>query len=159
MAGFGRHCEARSQPGRVGHCELLCYPDPAAAPRDGDYFYGLGNIWYDMPKGPDRGSWTMDDWCRSGVFVDLPEKHAYIAFVKLANGRIGYDYGAMGPREPRNGGISMTPKTSAKRRRDGEAWRNRPSRHGQGILRRSWRRMFRQAEERGTRQVGGWPAA
>jgi hypothetical protein len=76
--------------------ELLCCPDPAAAPRDGDYFYGLGNIWYDLPKGPDQGSWTMDDWCRSGVFIDLPEKHGYIAFVKLANGRIGYDYGAIG---------------------------------------------------------------
>ena len=35
--------------------ELLCYPDPAAAPRDGDYFYGLGNIWYDVPKGPNAG--------------------------------------------------------------------------------------------------------
>jgi len=76
--------------------ELLCYPDPAAAPRDGDYFYGLGSFWYDMPEGPKQGFWTMDDWCRSGVFIDLPEKHGYLAFVKLANGRIGYDYGAIG---------------------------------------------------------------
>jgi hypothetical protein len=82
--------------GELDIAELLCYPDPAAAPRDGDYFYGLGNFWYDLPKGPSQGAWTMDDWCRSGVFVDLPEKHGYIAFVKLANGRIGYDYGAIG---------------------------------------------------------------
>ena len=89
---------ARPDPNRdeLDIAELLCYPDPAAAPRDGDYFYGLGNIWYDMPKGPDQGSWTMDDFCRSGVLIDLPEKHGYIAFVKLANGRIGYDYGAIG---------------------------------------------------------------
>ena len=82
--------------GELDVAELLCYPDPAAAPRDGDYFYGLGNIWYDKPKGPNQGAWTMDDWCRAGVFIDLPEKHGYVAFVKLANGRIGYDYGAIG---------------------------------------------------------------
>ena len=89
---------ARPAPDRdeLDIAELLCYPDPAAASRDGDYFYGLGNIWYDVPQGPDQGSWTMDDWCRSGVLIDLPEKQGYIAFVKLANGRIGYDYGAIG---------------------------------------------------------------
>ena len=89
---------ARPDPsrGELDVAELLCYPDPATAPRDGDYFYGLGDIWYNAPKGPNEGSWTMDDWCRSGVMIDLPEKHGYLAFVKLANGRIGYDYGAIG---------------------------------------------------------------
>jgi hypothetical protein len=76
--------------------ELLGYADPAAAPRDGNYFYGLGNIWHNVPAGPKDGSWTMDDWCRSGLLIDLPDKHGYIAFVRLATGRIGYDYGAIG---------------------------------------------------------------
>jgi hypothetical protein len=76
--------------------ELLDYPDPAASPRDGNYFYGLGNIWYKVPDGPSRGWWTMDDMCRSGVLIDLPDKHGYIAFVRLATGRIGYDYAAIG---------------------------------------------------------------
>lgn len=72
------------------------YADPAAAPRDGDYFYGLGNIWYKVPEGPNQGWWTMDDMCRSGVLIDLPDKQGYIAFAKLATGRLGYDYGAIG---------------------------------------------------------------
>jgi hypothetical protein len=76
--------------------ELLSYADPAAAPRDGDYFFGLGTFWCDVPKGPDEGYWTMDDMCRGGVFIDLPDKHGYVAFVRLATGRIGYDYGAIG---------------------------------------------------------------
>ena len=112
---------ARPDPNRdeLDVAELLCYPDPAAAPRDGDYFYGLGNIWYDVPKGPDQGSWTMDDWCRSGVLIDLPEKHGYIAFVKLANGRIGYDYGAIGASgEPATGGTSTARRTWGTWRRD-----------------------------------------
>jgi hypothetical protein len=76
--------------------ELLDYPDPAASPRDGNYFYGLGSIWHKVPAGPDQGWWTMDDLCRSGLFIDLPDKHGYVAFVRLATGRIGYDYAAIG---------------------------------------------------------------
>ncbi|MCY2953920.1 MAG: NBR1-Ig-like domain-containing protein [Planctomycetota bacterium] len=81
----------------VDMVELLAYADPAAAPRDGDYFYGQapGGIWHHVPDGPSQGYWTMNDWCRSGVFIDLPDKQGYVAFVKLATGRTGYDYGGI----------------------------------------------------------------
>ncbi len=136
--------------------ELLCYPDPAAAPRDGDYFYGLGNIWYDVPKGPNQGAWTMDDWCRSGVFIDLPEKHGYLAFVKLANGRIGYDYGAIGATgasqwwyfyDPEDlGGVAQGRKKPEKIVPHGMAKVSYP---GQGD------QALRQAQEQGAVHVGG----
>ena len=69
----------------------------SAAPRDGDYFYGQGpgGIWHDVPADPDTGSWTMDDWCRAGIFIDLPDTHGYLAFVRLGTGRMGYDYGGI----------------------------------------------------------------
>lgn len=149
---------ARPDPNRdeLDVAELLCYPDPAAAPRDGDYFYGLGDIWYDMPKGPDQGSWTMDDLCRSGVLIDLPEKHGYIAFVKLANGRIGYDYGAIGATgashwwyfyDPRDlGEAAKGLKKPAQVVPHGMA---RVSYAGQG------EEAIRQAQERGMVHVGG----
>ena len=81
----------------VDMAEMLAYVDPAAAPRDGDYFYGMGpgGFWHRVPDGPTEGSWTMDDWCRSGVFIDLGDRQGYIAFVKLGTGRIGYDYGGI----------------------------------------------------------------
>ena len=81
----------------VDMVELLAYVDPAAAPRDGDYFYGMGpgGFWYQVPESPGQGSWTMDDWCRAGVFIDLPDRCGYLAFVKLGTGRIGYDYGGI----------------------------------------------------------------
>jgi len=136
--------------------ELLCYPDPAAAPRDGDYFYGLGNIWYDVPKGPNSGYWTMDDWCRSGVFVDLPEKHAYIAFVKLANGRIGYDYGAIGATGASHWWYFYDPQDL------GEAAKGlkKPTKivpHGMAKVSYPGQgeEALRQAQERGTVHVGG----
>ncbi len=74
---------------------LLAYVGGAAAPRDGDYFFGCGGFWNDSPDSPTEGRWAFDDWCRSGVFIDLPDKHGYIAFVKLGTGRIGYDYGSI----------------------------------------------------------------
>jgi hypothetical protein len=136
--------------------ELLCYRDPAAAPRDGDYFYGLGNIWYDVPQGPNQGSWTMDDWCRSGVFVDLPEKHGYIAFVKLANGRIGYDYGAIGATRASQWWYFYDPKDLGEAakglKKPGEIVPHSMAKvlyPGQG------EQELQQAQERGTVHVGG----
>jgi hypothetical protein len=81
----------------VDMVELLAYVDPAAAPRDGNYFYGMGpgGFWHHVPEGPGDGAWTMDDWCRAGVFLDLGDRHGYLAFVKLGVGRIGYDYGGI----------------------------------------------------------------
>ncbi len=136
--------------------ESLCYPDPAAAPRDGDYFYGLGNFWYDVPKGPKQGAWTMDDWCRSGVFVDLPEKYGYIAFIKLANGRIGYDYGAIGATGASHWWYFYDPKDL------GEAAKGlkKPSEivpHGMAKISYPGQgeEALRQAQKRGTVHVGG----
>lgn len=81
----------------VDMVELMAYAGASAASRDGDYFYGQGpgGIWHEVPGGPQAGRWTMDDVCRAGVFVDLPDRHGYIAFVRLGTGRIGYDYGAI----------------------------------------------------------------
>lgn len=75
---------------------LLGYSGGAKAPRDGDYFSANCGFWSDPPQGPSKGSWTFDDHCRAGVFIQLPDKHAYIAFARLGTGRLGYDYGAIG---------------------------------------------------------------
>jgi hypothetical protein len=75
--------------------ELLGYKDPARAPRDGDYFSANCGFWYDPPENARKGSWTFDDHCRSGLFISLPDRHAYIAFVRLGTGRQGYDYGGI----------------------------------------------------------------
>ena len=75
--------------------ELLGYKDPAKAPRDGDYFSANCGFWADPPVNAREGYWTFDDHCRSGVFIDLPDKHGYIAFARLGTGRMGYDYGAI----------------------------------------------------------------
>ncbi len=72
--------------------EMMSYPDPAASPRDGNYLPQVG-FWNDYALSPWEGFWTYDDYCRSGVFVDLPDKHGYLAFVQQVTGRIGYDYG------------------------------------------------------------------
>ncbi|MBN1420550.1 MAG: hypothetical protein JXP34_17360 [Planctomycetes bacterium] len=81
--------------------ELLAYPwsKDAAAPRDGDYFVANAPWGGRQPESRARGSWTMDDRVRSGVFIDVDQPgggHAYIAFAYLGTGRIGYDYGAIG---------------------------------------------------------------
>jgi hypothetical protein len=36
--------------------------------------------------------WTYDDWCRAGVFAETQTGHAYMAFVRLGTGRLGYDF-------------------------------------------------------------------
>jgi len=75
--------------------ELLGYKSPAKAPRDGNYFSANCGFWADPPENAGSGYWTFDDCCHSGVFIDLPDSHAYIAFVRLGTGRMGYDYGAI----------------------------------------------------------------
>ena len=81
--------------GELDVLELLCMPwgKHGGAPRDGNYLL-VGKGWGgDQPVSPDKGSWTMEDWVRAGVFVDLPEAHVYVAFAQLGTGRMGYDYG------------------------------------------------------------------
>ena len=77
--------------------ELLTYPWPknVAAPRDGDYFVANCAWGGQPPESPGRGFWTMDDWVRAGAFIDLPQKHGFLALVFQGTGRIGYDYGAI----------------------------------------------------------------
>jgi len=75
---------------------LLAYANGAIAPRDGDYFSANCGFWAEPPDNPMKGYWTYDDWSRSGVFISLPDKHGYIAFVRLGTGRLGYDYGSIG---------------------------------------------------------------
>jgi len=66
------------------------------APRDGNYFNANCTYWNDPPENPTKGFWSFTDYARSGVFIDLPKKHAYVAFCKLGTGRMGYDYAASG---------------------------------------------------------------
>ncbi len=77
--------------------ELLAYPwqKEIGAPREGDYFVANSSWGGAPPESPSRGSWTMDDAVRAGVFIDLPEKHAFLAVARLGTGRIGYDYGTI----------------------------------------------------------------
>ena len=77
----------------VAVTEMLCHPGKSPAPRDGDYFNANCGYWGDQPESPEKGAWTYDDWCRAGAFIDAPAGHAYIAFVRLGTGRMGYDFG------------------------------------------------------------------
>ena len=88
---------AQPDPARtsVGVTEMLHHPHDSPAPRDGDYFNANCGYWGDQPKSPARGTWTYDDWCRAGAFIDAPGGHAYIAFVRLGTGRLGYDFGTI----------------------------------------------------------------
>jgi hypothetical protein len=74
---------------------LLYYPHEPPAPRDGDYFNANCGFWSDQPAGPEQGVWTYDDWCRAGAFVETKTGHAYVAFVRLGTGRLGYDFGTI----------------------------------------------------------------
>lgn len=74
---------------------LLYHPQDAPAVRDGNYFSANCGFWSDPPAGPEKGAWTFDDSCRAGVYIDTPKGHAYIAFVRLGTGRLGYDFGAI----------------------------------------------------------------
>jgi hypothetical protein len=74
---------------------MLHYPHDSPAPRDGDYLNANCGFWSEQPAGPNRGTWTYDDWCRAGAFITAPGGQAYVAFVRLGTGRLGYDFGAI----------------------------------------------------------------
>jgi hypothetical protein len=74
---------------------LLYHPHDVPAPRNGDYFNANCGFWSDQPVGPEQGVWTYDDWCRAGVFVETKAGQAYVAFVRLGTGRLGYDFGTI----------------------------------------------------------------
>jgi hypothetical protein len=78
---------------------LLGYYRGASAPRDGRYFIATNDASRDgwmgkQPVGPQHGYCGAGDLVRSGIFIETPKKHAFIAFVNLQLGRIGYDYGS-----------------------------------------------------------------
>jgi len=87
--------EPKAGQGTLKIIELLAYPQGAIAPRDGDYFAGQLGYWNEQPQGPARGYWTPVDFVHSAVFIDSPRGHAYLAFPRLATGRLGYDYGTV----------------------------------------------------------------
>lgn len=78
---------------------LLGYYKGESAPRDGQYFIATndatGTSWMgSQPESPAKGTCGSGDLVRSGIFIETPKKHAFIAFVNLQLGRIGYDYGS-----------------------------------------------------------------
>jgi hypothetical protein len=72
--------------------EMMTYSDPSASERDGNYI-PFCTYWNTIPQSPWQGKWEKEDFCRAGIFIDLPDKHGYLAFPNLITGRIGYDYG------------------------------------------------------------------
>ena len=88
---------AQPDPGKtsVGVTEMLYHPQGSPARRDGNYFNANCGYWGDQPESPAKGTWTYDDWCRAGAFIDAPGGHAYVAFVRLGTGRLGYDFGTI----------------------------------------------------------------
>ena len=79
---------------------LLGYANPEKCPRDGNYFCANVGFWNDQPQNRKEGYFTFSDICRSGIFIDLPDKHGYVTFPAVGIGRIGYDYGASGQPVP-----------------------------------------------------------
>ncbi len=78
----------------VDMVEMLAYAGGAKAPRDGNYFSNVG-YWSDQPDSPTKGYWAPTDAVPTGIFIDLPHKHGFIAFAQLGTGRMGYDYGGV----------------------------------------------------------------
>jgi hypothetical protein len=74
---------------------LLHYPETNPAPRDGNYFNANCGYWGQQPADVEHGTWTYDDYCRAGVWIETPSAQAYLAFVRLGTGRLGYDFGAI----------------------------------------------------------------
>ena len=92
---------ADPDPGRdeVEATHALGYYDGESAPRDGRYFLATidatGASWMGrQPESPEKGTCGSGDLVRSGVFIETPTRHAFIAFVNLQISRIGYDYGS-----------------------------------------------------------------
>jgi len=74
---------------------LLGYYKGAAAPRDGGYFLAGGDGWMGkQPESPAKGTCGSGDLVRSGIYIDTPTRHGFLAFYFLQMGRLGYDYGA-----------------------------------------------------------------
>ncbi len=87
--------EPDSQKALVPVTPLLYHPHNSPALRDGDYFNANCGFWSEQPRDPAHGTWSYDDWCRAGVFIETPAAEAFIAFVRLGTGRLGYDYGTI----------------------------------------------------------------
>ena len=75
--------------------EMLLGTDKSPAPRDGNYFSANCGFWNNDPPSRSEGKWTFNDECRAGAFIDAPSTRAYVAFVCLGTGRLGYDFGAI----------------------------------------------------------------
>ena len=74
---------------------LLAHPHDSPAPRDGNYFNANCGFWSEQPGDRLNGTWSFDDYCRAGVFIETPSTHGYLAFVRLGTGRLGYDFGTI----------------------------------------------------------------
>ena len=77
----------------------LGYYGGERAPRDGRYFIATVDAtdtsWMGrQPESPEKGTCGSGDLSRSGILIDAPAAHAFIAFMNLQVGRIGYDYGS-----------------------------------------------------------------
>ena len=75
--------------------EMLAYFKGDKAPRDGDYFVSGGpymGYWGEPPDSPTKGYWCAGDGVCNGIYIDLPERHGFIAFATWTIGRKGYDY-------------------------------------------------------------------
>ena len=75
--------------------EMLAYFKGNRAPRDGDYFVAPGpanGYWGEPPDGPTKGYWSAGDGIGNGIYIDLPDRHGFVAFATWVIGRKGYDY-------------------------------------------------------------------
>ncbi len=85
--------------GAVEATGLLGYYKGESAPRDGRCFIATNDASRDswlgkQPDSPTKGYCGAGDLVRNGIFIETPKKHAFIAFVNLQIGRVGYDYGS-----------------------------------------------------------------
>jgi hypothetical protein len=71
---------------------IMYYTESQPSIRTGNYLPVVG-FWDDLPENIYKGYWAYDDYCRAGVFINLPDNKGYMAFVQQCTGRIGYDYG------------------------------------------------------------------
>jgi hypothetical protein len=71
---------------------IMYYPERNPSVRDGLYIPVVG-FWDDTPASIWEGKWAYDDYAKSGVFIDLPDKKGYLSLTNQVIGRVGYDYG------------------------------------------------------------------
>ena len=75
--------------------EMLGYFKGDKGPRDGDYFISCGpanGYWGEPPDSPTKGYWSAGDGIGNGIYINLPDRHGFIAFAGWTIGRKGYDY-------------------------------------------------------------------